>query len=125
MIDDIGLTAPAYQRADIRLQSNVELHEAAVHQFAGLVSRIVELEGPIHSDEVARHLDFVIEDFASAVPGCYGLHQNLRVATVARVCECPKPYNLLRTRVLTPTLAISPPRPMKIISTGRRDWFLP
>lgn len=56
VIDDIRLTVPAYQRADIRLQSAVEPHEAPIHQLAGLVSRIVEIEGPIHSDEVARRV---------------------------------------------------------------------
>ena len=56
VIDDIRMTVPAYQRADIRLQSAVEPHEAPIHQLAGLVSRIVEIEGPIHSDEVARRV---------------------------------------------------------------------
>lgn len=56
VIDDIRLTVPAYQRADIRLQSAVEPHEAPIHQLAGLVSRIVEIEGPIHSDEIARRV---------------------------------------------------------------------
>lgn len=56
VIDDIRLTVPAYQRADIRLQSTIEPHEAPIHQLAGLVSRIVEIEGPIHIDEVARRV---------------------------------------------------------------------
>jgi hypothetical protein len=56
VIDDSRLTVPAYQRADIRLQSAVEPHEAPIRQLAGLVSRIVEIEGPIHSDEVARRV---------------------------------------------------------------------
>jgi hypothetical protein len=56
VIDDVRLTVPAYQRADILLQSKVEPHEAPLDQLAGLVSQIVEIEGPIHSEEVARRV---------------------------------------------------------------------
>ncbi len=49
-------TPAVRQPADIRLQSMIEPHEAPVHQLAGLVWRIVEIEGPIHIDEVARRV---------------------------------------------------------------------
>ena len=56
VIDDIRLTVPAYVRAEILLQSTVEPHEAPVFQLAGLVSRIVAIEGPIHTDEISRRV---------------------------------------------------------------------
>lgn len=38
------------------VKSNLEPHEAPVHQLADLVSRIVAIEGPIHTEEVARRI---------------------------------------------------------------------
>jgi hypothetical protein len=59
VIDGIRLTVPAYQRANIRLQSTVEPHAVPIPELAELVSRIVEIEGPIHIDEVARRVSAV------------------------------------------------------------------
>jgi hypothetical protein len=56
---DIGhltLTAPAYLRAQVAIRSTVEPHEAPVAQLADLVVRIVDVEGPIHIEEVARRI---------------------------------------------------------------------
>jgi hypothetical protein len=50
------LKMPAYARADLTVRTNVEPHEAPVDQLANLVAQIVEIEGPIHVDEVARRI---------------------------------------------------------------------
>lgn len=55
-IDHLGLTAQPYQRASLAVQSAVEPHEAPTSQLADLVWRIVEVEGPIHMDELARRI---------------------------------------------------------------------
>jgi hypothetical protein len=55
-IGHLGLTAPAYVRAEISVRSSVEPHEAPIVQLADLVARIVGIEGPIHIDEVARRI---------------------------------------------------------------------
>ncbi|WP_239025493.1 DUF3320 domain-containing protein [Roseicyclus persicicus] len=55
-IGHLALKAPAYVRADLSIRSSIEPHEAPVQQLAELVSRIVAIEGPIHSDEVARRI---------------------------------------------------------------------
>lgn len=55
-IGHLGLTAPAYVRADLSVRSSVEPHEAPLAQLADLVTKIVAIEGPIHIDEVARRI---------------------------------------------------------------------
>ena len=55
-IGHLGLTAPAYVRAELMVRSSVEPHEAPIVQLADLVMRIVGVEGPIHIDEVARRI---------------------------------------------------------------------
>lgn len=55
-IGHLELTAPAYVRADLQVRSLVEPHEAPIPQLGELVARIVEIEGPIHIDEVARRI---------------------------------------------------------------------
>lgn len=55
-IGHLGLTAPAYVRADLSVRSSVEPHEAPLPQLAELVSKIVAIEGPIHVDEIARRI---------------------------------------------------------------------
>lgn len=55
-IGHLGLTAPAYVRADLSVPSPQEPHEAPVAQLADLVGRIVAIEGPIHIDEIARRI---------------------------------------------------------------------
>jgi hypothetical protein len=55
-IDHLALSAPPYVRAELSVRSNLEPHEAPVAQLADLVMKIVEIEGPIHIDEVARRI---------------------------------------------------------------------
>lgn len=55
-IDHLTIKMPAYVRADLTVRSSVEPHEAPVAQLAGLVGKIVAIEGPIHIDEVARRI---------------------------------------------------------------------
>jgi very-short-patch-repair endonuclease len=55
-IHHLTLTAAAYVRAQITIRSMVEPHEVAVTQLADLVAKIVDIEGPIHMDEVARRI---------------------------------------------------------------------
>lgn len=57
-IDHLQLKAPLYRRADVFIasRSKVEPHEAPLGQLADLVKKIVEQEGPIHTDELARRI---------------------------------------------------------------------
>ncbi|MFZ1704833.1 MAG: DUF3320 domain-containing protein, partial [Saprospiraceae bacterium] len=55
-IGHLELTAPAYRRADLSVRSSVEPHEAPQGQIGDLIIRIVEAEGPIHVDEIARRI---------------------------------------------------------------------
>ncbi|WP_050526531.1 DUF3320 domain-containing protein [Pseudorhodobacter aquimaris] len=55
-IGHLELTAPAYQRAEVSVRSTVEPHEAPVGQIGDLIIKIVEIEGPIHIDELARRI---------------------------------------------------------------------
>lgn len=55
-IGHLELTAPPYQRADLSVRSTVEPHEAPQGQIGDLIIKIVEIEGPIHVDEVARRV---------------------------------------------------------------------
>jgi hypothetical protein len=47
---------PAYQRAEFRMNSRKEPHEAPLGTLADLAAKIVFLEGPIHVEEVARRI---------------------------------------------------------------------
>jgi hypothetical protein len=55
-IGHLELTAPAYQRADLKVSSTVEPHEAPQGQIGDLIVKIIEIEGPIHVDELARRI---------------------------------------------------------------------
>jgi hypothetical protein len=55
-IDHLALSAPLYVRAELSVRSNLEPHEAPIAQLADLVVKVVEIEGPIHIDEVARRI---------------------------------------------------------------------
>jgi hypothetical protein len=50
------LMAPPYRRAELVAETGGEPHEAPRASLADLVARIVEIEGPIHVDEIARRL---------------------------------------------------------------------
>lgn len=47
---------PAYKRADIRVDSTCEPHEAPPELLAEIVAKIIYFEGPIHFEEAARRL---------------------------------------------------------------------
>ncbi|WP_422003063.1 DUF3320 domain-containing protein [Roseovarius mucosus] len=55
-IGHLEITAPPYQRADLLVRSTVEPHEAPQGQIGDLIIKIVEIEGPIHVDEIARRV---------------------------------------------------------------------
>lgn len=50
------ISVPAYVRANFRVNPAVEPHLVALPRMADIVQRIVEEEGPIHLDEVARRV---------------------------------------------------------------------
>ncbi|MBR0948347.1 DUF3320 domain-containing protein [Bradyrhizobium liaoningense] len=47
---------PAYQRAVFRVSTSNEPHEAPVSVLANLARKIVDAEGPIHVEEIARRV---------------------------------------------------------------------
>ena len=47
---------PPYKRAVFRMNSSYEPHEAPVSMLMELVQKIVDAEGPIHVEEVARRI---------------------------------------------------------------------
>ena len=55
-IDHFALTAPAYERAEIPVRSDLDPHEAPIAQLADMIAEIVRIEGPIHINEVARRI---------------------------------------------------------------------
>ncbi|NPD16486.1 DUF3320 domain-containing protein [Xinfangfangia sp. D13-10-4-6] len=55
-IGHLELTAPAYIRAELSVRASVEPHEAPQGQIGDLIVRIVDIEGPIHVDELARRI---------------------------------------------------------------------
>ncbi|WP_395631853.1 DUF3320 domain-containing protein [Aquidulcibacter sp.] len=55
-IEHLALTAEPYQRAQFLVNTNVEPHEVQTGQLVRLIWNIVEIEGPIHVDEVARRI---------------------------------------------------------------------
>ena len=48
--------APPYRKSTISVTASTEPHEVPVHKLAPVVLRIVEAEGPIHEEEVARRM---------------------------------------------------------------------
>lgn len=52
----IARQMPPYKRADFRVNSRYEPHEAPAGVLADLAGKIVSVEGPIHCEEVARRL---------------------------------------------------------------------
>lgn len=53
---DADLEAAPYVEADFRVRLACEPHEAPRQELMAIVTRIVETEGPVHMDEVARRL---------------------------------------------------------------------
>jgi hypothetical protein len=46
----------SYRRANFAVRLSAEPHEISVEQMADIVGRIVEIEGPIHGEEVGRRV---------------------------------------------------------------------
>ena len=55
-LKNVSITVPRYHKAELSVYTSVEPHEATLRQRAQIVTKIVEVEGPIHVDEVARRL---------------------------------------------------------------------
>lgn len=53
------ISSPPYKRAEFQVQSSVEPHEVAIQKLMEIVQKIVEIEGPIHEEEIARRLGSV------------------------------------------------------------------
>jgi very-short-patch-repair endonuclease len=48
--------ARRYKQADVRAPAGLDFHQASLAKLAEIASEIVEAEGPVHGDEVARRL---------------------------------------------------------------------
>lgn len=53
------LTCPPYEKAGFSIQSSTEPHEVPLSRLMEIIQQIVDIEGPIHEDEIARRLAFV------------------------------------------------------------------
>jgi len=51
-----SLKAPAYRKAKLKARGGRDPHEVPPSEMTELVARVVEEEGPIHADEVARRI---------------------------------------------------------------------
>lgn len=49
-------TMPPYQRAWVSMKTHLEPHEVAISSLARLAVTVVETEGPVHEEEVARRI---------------------------------------------------------------------
>ena len=56
VLETPSLSVPAYSRSGFSVRSSTEPHEVQLHQLSDFVRSIVEHEGPIHTDEVARRI---------------------------------------------------------------------
>ena len=54
------ITVPAYERADFTVSTFLEPYEMPLKELVEIVQGIVEIEGPVHVDEVARRLATVL-----------------------------------------------------------------
>lgn len=55
-LPEIRLQVRPYRRATVTVPTQMEPHEAPIHQLAELVVKIVTAEGPIHRNEIARRV---------------------------------------------------------------------
>ena len=55
-VDIPDLEVPRYRRARGNVPTDKEPHELSPYQLASVVTKIVEIEGPIHGEEVARRV---------------------------------------------------------------------
>lgn len=80
-ISELKLTAPRYERANLTVDMVVEPHEATLPDLAQVVAAIVEMEGPIHEQEVARR---VASAFGKQKAGKRIVDQSLKALRLAR-----------------------------------------
>lgn len=52
----VQITVPPYKRAALNVRSSVEPHLVQLPKLAQIVTQIIEVEGPIHLDELARRV---------------------------------------------------------------------
>ncbi|MGC1495433.1 MAG: DUF3320 domain-containing protein [Sulfitobacter sp.] len=50
------ISVPAYQKASFSVRSHIEPHEVRIEQLCEFAISIVEIEGPVHTDEVSRRI---------------------------------------------------------------------
>ncbi len=55
-ISHLRLTAPSYQMASITVSATVEPHLAPLSQRVDLIAKVIEIEGPLHVEELARRV---------------------------------------------------------------------
>ncbi|MCK0169579.1 DUF3320 domain-containing protein [Aliiroseovarius sp. S1123] len=55
-LDALEIKVPLYERAELSVTTTLEPHEVKSQQMAQLVRRVVEVEGPVHLEEVARRV---------------------------------------------------------------------
>jgi hypothetical protein len=55
-LPQVGLRVPPYKRAEVSIETEVEPHDAPTAELSALVLQIVQIEGPIHIEEVARRI---------------------------------------------------------------------
>jgi very-short-patch-repair endonuclease len=55
VLASLVMTSP-YIEAHFSIDDSYEIHELDVDELAGIVARIVEIEGPVHQDEIARRV---------------------------------------------------------------------
>lgn len=56
VLEEVKLTVPAYKKADLNITTTIEPHEVDTSQMADLAAAVVEVEGPVHTVEVARRI---------------------------------------------------------------------
>ena len=113
-IGHLELIAPAYKKAEISVRSAVEPHEAPQGQIGDLILKIVEIEGPIHVDELARRISSA---FGKARTGARIVDATLRaLAAVQRRADSP--LQRIGSFVMTPDQAASTPVRDRRAETG-------
>lgn len=113
-IGHLQFTAPAYQRATVTVRSALEPHEAPQEQIGDLIVKIVEIEGPIHVDELARRISAA---FGKARTGSRIVDTTLRALSAVQ----KRPDNCLQKIgpfVLTQAQAAAPPVRDRRAETG-------
>jgi len=93
--DSILLNAPPtidrtpYRLADFQVGLSVEPHEVSVNRMAEIAGRIVEIEGPVHADEIARRVAtlFGKDRAGSRITAAVLAGLRYRIRTVSAFCE--------------------------------------